>query len=303
MFKQILERVPKARTYGGIAFLVILIAVEVYATCLIPEWRKLFYGVLERKASGELAGALQFFLGVICMLIVSQGLKLYVGRTTALGIRTGITKLLLKSWVKGGLNQKVDNPAQRINEDCHLATDFFVRIGIELIISTAIVIITMWGARHNSAILIAASAYTVVICAVALIFKKPLISKEISLQRAEADHRHALSKMAIGAGDFTAKGHYENIKASTIKYLRVLLGYNIFSSTQNSLSILVPFAILSVPYFKGEINLGEFMGGVSMFELIVVNSTVLVTLFPEATKAQASWIRIKEFYKSVKEER
>lgn len=285
----------------GFGLLSVLIALEVYATYLIPEWRKFFYNVIENKDKNSLSTALMYFVILMSALIITQSLKQYIGRTTALNIRTSLTKHLLKGWVKGGELDRVDNPSQRINQDCQIATDSAIKVWIEVIISSALVIMLIFQSRHDILIVSSSIIYTLVISLAAVLFKKPLINTEILVQKAEADHRQSLSKISLGLGDFTAKESYDNVLTSVKKYLKTLLGYNIFSATQNQMSILVPWAILSIPYFNGDIKLGEFMGGVAIFELIVINSTILVSLFPDVTRAQASWVRIKEFNKSLTE--
>jgi hypothetical protein len=41
------------------------------------------------------------------------------------------------------------------------------------------------------------------------------------------------------------------------------------------------------------------MAAVSTFELIVINATILVQLYPESTKVAASWGIVNGFYKEI----
>lgn len=296
IFKEAISESPRATKKSivlGATLLVVLMAAEIYATYLIPEWRKYFYNILELRDKAALPSAIHYFIGLMLALIVTQSLKQYIGRTTALHVRTSLTTHLLKLW--GNTKVQVDNPAQRINQDCQIATDNAIKVWIEVIISASLVIMLIFQSRHDTLIVWTAIGYTLIISAVAALFKKPLISTEIALQRAEADHRETLITMA--SDPISA---YSKVRHSVKKYLNTMLGYTIFSASQNQFSILVPWAILSIPYFNGQIKLGDFMGGVAIFELIVVNSTILVSLFPDVTKAQASWIRVTEFNKLLK---
>jgi len=299
--KRVVVEAPKnirLKVALGAVALSLLIILEIYGTALIPEWRKAFYSVLEKKESGQLFGTLQSFVFLMSLLIFSQAFKQFVGRRTGQIIRTYLTDSLYKQWKVGDVN-RVDNPSQRINEDCKIATDCAIRVGTEVVISASLVILLILESMNNLKLVGSALIYTVIISLVAMLFRKPLIKSEIATQKAEADHRQVLSKISLNIEDDSAKEKFSSVLFATRKYLSTLLGYGIFSASQAQLSVIVPWLILSVPYFRGEISLGDFMSGVAVFELIVVNSTILVTLFPELTRAQASWIRIKEFYNSL----
>jgi ABC-type uncharacterized transport system fused permease/ATPase subunit len=286
----------RTRILLGCAVLIALVVLEIYGTYLIPAWRKDFYSVLEAKDASRLVGTLQYFTYVMAALIFSQSLKSYVARRTALILRTSLTGVLLFKWKKAPHRMSVDNPSQRINEDCKIATDMATKVGVEVLISACLVVMLIAESSHNMLLVGSAVGYTVLVSLLAILFRKPLINTEINTQKAEADHRQVLSGIALGIDSEEAPSRYEEILITTKKYLRTLLGYTVFSSVQGQFSILVPWAVLSIPYFQGHMSLGDFMSGVAIFELIVVNSTILISLFPEVTKAQASWIRIREFY-------
>ncbi len=289
------------KIWVGATILTALILAEVYATYLIPEWRKFFYNVLSTKDQSKIHMVLTYFCTVFGGLLITQSLKKYVGRVTALHIRTYLTNLLYNKWVTSEKHSVADNPSQRINEDCKIATDRAITVITEVLISAILVIMLIWQSRHDTAIVTSAIIYTLVISIVAALFKRPLINNEIAVQRAEADHRHTLSSIALGNSDENGQANtlYQIIVDKYKMYLKVLLGYTVFSSTQSQVSVLIPWAILAPAYFSGHMTLGEFMGSTSIFELIVANSTILVSIYPELTQAQASWIRIKEFYKSL----
>lgn len=287
----------KARVIVISAILLLIITVEIVATNSIPEFRKLFYGALENKSVTDIKGAIEFFIYLMLALTLSQGLKKFTGATLALNIRTFLTKKTTKFWRK---EKTLENTSQRINEDCKLATDLAVGIILEMVISGAIVIVLVIETWQDKSLLMAALIYTIVVSLVARLFKPKLISTEIALQRAEATHRHNISEaLVFERRDRVAASvqDYREVAARFLIHLKVLLGYNLFSSSQNNFSILAPWLLLIPLYLAGSISLGEFMAKVSQFELIVINSTILISLYPNMTKAQASWIRIREFLK------
>lgn len=278
-----------------------LIALEVYATYLVPEWKKYFYNVLEAKDKSKLVMSVVYFSALMCALIMSQSLKLYVSRLLSLSLRTIITSNL---WIRAfwrGKKHTVDNVAQRINQDVQIATDNMIRVWIEIIISTLLVFIMIINNLNNKLIVWSSVIYTIVICAASFLFKKPLINTEIGVQMAEASHRRGLiaDEQHASMFDTVSVSNFDTVKKNLRKYLNVMLGYNIFNAGQNSFSVIIPWAILSVPYFNGQTSLGDFMAGVSVFETIVINSTILVSMYPEVTKYQASLTRVNELHESL----
>jgi ABC-type uncharacterized transport system fused permease/ATPase subunit len=279
------------------ALLLLIIIAEIASTSYIPEFRKIFYGALEVKSKADIAYAVFVFIVVSSILTASQSLKRFVAATISLNLRGQLTKRLTKFWQP---HKTLENTSQRINEDTKLATELALKVLIEMVISGAIVIVLVIESRGDKILLAAALAYTVVVSIFAKFFKPKLINTEIALQRAEATHRHNLSEAIVKDNRGKLAATLQDFREVANKYtsnLRVLLGYSTFSAAQNNFSILAPWLILIPMYLLGSISLGELMSKVSKFELIVINSTILITLYPEMTKAQASWIRIKEFLK------
>lgn len=299
IFQRVWHGLPKKLFLAGLTTLILLITLEIIATTLIPYWRQFFFNVLEKKDASNFSLGIIYFLVLMGSLVVAQSLKQFIGRRTALQCRTVLTNILLTKWTKGGNFSEVDNPCQRINEDCRIATDLAVKVFIEVVISGTIVIMLVIEAMHNMHIIYGATIYTLAASAGALLFRRGLVTTEIQMQKAEADHRFALSQISLRLGDYTAVKKYEIAKNSVLIYLNRLLGFTVFSVSQGQFSVLIPWILLSVPYFKGQMSLGDFMAGVATFELIVVNSTILIQLFPEVTKAEGSWKRISTFYKSI----
>lgn len=301
MRKRLWNKFDKKKFILGSSILVSLLILEIIATSLIPEWRKHFYSVLENRDSSKFLLSITYFIALMSALTFAQSFKEYVARTTAIHWRTALTKVLLKKWTKEGDRNRVDNPCQRISEDAKLVSDLAISVAIEVIISASIVVALLATTSNQNHIITAAFIYTIAASVGAYLFKNRLVTTEIDMQKAEADHRFTLSKIAMNQDDYTAKERYLIVVERVRVYLKTLLGFSIFSATQSNVSILVPWIILSTAYFSNSINLGDFMSSVAAFELIVVNSTILIKMFPHVTKAHASWIRVRDFYKKLDE--
>lgn len=293
-------RVDKTLLYFLALTLVAIVALEIFATQAIPYVREVFYTALDKRDLEGFHTGLLLFVGMYGTFILSQGFKLGVARRAALVVREAMSKVLLKAWVtsKGSL-EGIDNPDQRIADDVRIATDTFIKVGLEFFISGVLVIILLIQAMGHPQIAVAAVVYTLVICILAAKFRKPLIKAEINVQHKEADYRLSLVKISLNQGDFTAKQNLAQVVERVKRQLLLLTGFSVFSATQNSFSVFVPWLLLAPGLFAGTLTLGEFMANTALFELIVVNSTIAVTLYPDITKTESAWIRVRKFFDSI----
>jgi len=294
MLRKVWDRLPKVR-FGLLALsLLMVVSVEIAATCLIPEWRDTFYQVLQVKDQASFPTAIGLGLVLFLVLGLAQGLKTWVGQLTSFLIRTASSKLLFKTWVKG--ERQAKNYTQAMTESLRQATELYLEISVEIVISISIVISLLIVNMHNPLILISSLLYTAVASGIATLFNKPMITSNSEWQVAEGSYREALSDIYNDRGDFSSKYKWLSLTEAYYKYIKVTMYFVLFSRLKGSLSSMVPYIILASSFFSGAMTLGEFMGGVATFELIVVNATILMLLYPKLTQARASYRIIKNFY-------
>jgi ABC-type uncharacterized transport system fused permease/ATPase subunit len=181
------------------------------------------------------------------------------------------------------------------------ATELFLEIAVEVIISGTIVVSLVIMSLDNPPILIAATAYTVGMTLVAWLFNKPMIASDMGWQSEEGEFRETITMVCEGTDCYTFKERLARVTAAYYRYIKVVMYFTLFSRVKAALGQLVPYIILSYPFFAGDITLGQFMKGVGTFELIVINSTILLVLYPKLTKAKASYNISKAFYEEVKD--
>jgi vitamin B12/bleomycin/antimicrobial peptide transport system ATP-binding/permease protein len=276
-----------------IAALLALIGIEIAATVAIPQWRGFFYDGIEAKNHSIYIEGLWYFAALSLAFIVSQGFKQYTVQKLGLVWRTALNDTLLARWRASG-RVNLDNPDQRISEDTNLASSLFLELAVEVIISAAI-IVGLIGSMSVTLIYMSA-AYAVGVTVLAYLFHRPLIDREKALQRAEADYRYNLALTASGQPEGDFKGLYEFVIAKYTRLINITLGFNLFSRTKGSVLSIVPLIMLVPLYFEGHISFGDIMKGAGQFDLLVINATILVVMYPRVTKALASYERIKEFY-------
>lgn len=298
MFKQIYEKADKSKVWWLAGTLIAVVITEIVLTVLIPAWRQSFYNLLELKVRDSFAVNLGYFSALMIGLGAAQGLKIWVGQLLSFEFRKAGSKILLKAWVKGPM--EASNYSQAQTEGLRNATELYLSIVVEAVISASIVIFLVMSNIHNMPIVVASLIYTAGVSVIAVLFNRPLTKADVHWQEAEGKYREALGDIANGRGDFSSKSKFLVVIETYYKYVSTVMCYRLFSQMKGSLASVVPYILLASPYFTGAITLGTFMAGVSTFELIVINATILTVLYPTLTKARASYAIVNKFFKEIK---
>mgnify|MGYP003519883345 FL=1 len=297
MLKKIYEKLPKTKVSVLATTLISIIVVEITLTCLIPIWREHFYNILQTLNVDMFYTSLTYFAALMLGMGAVQGLKTWIGQLLSFQIRQAATKVLFKPWVKG--KRAVKNYSQAMTESLRNSTELYLEIIVEVIISGAIVVGLIVSNIHNMPVIVASIIYTAAVTLMAALFNKPLVNSDAGWQEAEGNFREAIGNIANGNEDFTSKQKFAVLINSYYTYIRVVMYYTLFSRVKSSASAIIPYLLMAGPYFAQAITLGDFMSSVAVFELIVINSTILTMLYPKLTKARASYKLSKEFYQGV----
>jgi len=295
--KESLKGSNKPKLIGFTSILLFLIGVEIAATISIPLWREYFFDGVEAKDYDVFVKGMWYFAGLMLAFVFSQGFKLFTIQKLALEWRTSLNNMLVKRWKAAHL-VNVDNPDQRISEDTNIASMLAIELAVEVVISGSIIVGLVGG--MSSTLLTLSAIYTVVICILAAFFHRPLINTEKNLQRAEASYRFEMAKISADGKNRPLQDKYDTVVKRYTRLINVSLGFSLFSRAKGNLMNLIPYMLLVPMYFAGDIGFGEIMKGVSQFDLLVINATILIVLYPKVTKALASYERIKEFYEDLK---
>lgn len=276
--------------------LVVAVAVEVVMTVMIPEWRKFFYDILERKDEGQFVLAMWYFVGMVGLMGLAQSFKSWLAQSLGAVIRNALTKILFKRWVRSDM--AAPNYTQAMTVSVKDMLENALEISIEVVISACIVVGLILS-MDNSLILWSAIGYTVAVSVLALVFNKPLIHSNKDLQSSESVLRETICASANGNHRHTFKDDLATSMKYYARYVRILLGYGSFYKVKSYLSVLIPYFILAGSYFAGVISLGDFMSGVGAFELFVINTTLLLSYYPKLMQCRASYVIVEDFYKEI----
>ena len=149
-------------------------------------------------------------------------------------VREAQTKYMFRKWVHG--DKTAPHYTQAMTEAVRNSTEIYLEILVEIIISLAIVIALILANLHSPLILATAMGYTVLVSLVAILFNRPLISKDMEWQRAEGLFRENLTNIANGSNDYTYSSKWTSVSQCYAKYITTLMNLTLFTRMKVSLS-------------------------------------------------------------------
>lgn len=297
MITKIYKKLPKSSLYLTLTSLILIVITEIFLTCYIPEWRNGFYTMMKDKVESQFVYQLTLFFGLYIGLGFVQGIKVWVGQQLSFLIRIALSKVTLKYAVNCEDMKTLPAYSQAMTGAIQNSTELYLRVLVEIIISASIVVMLFFVNIHQPIILGIAALYTVGVSAIAYLFQKPLTVTDRKWQEEESAYREAIVTIANGKGDYTAKGKFLKLAEAYYKYIRTQMYFQLMSRLKGAIGSIIPYFLLGTAYFKGDIDFGEFMAGIATFELIVINATIFIQMYPDFVKAKASQLIVKEFMK------
>lgn len=260
--------------------LILIIIAEALLTSLLPYSKGEFYSSLETKVL-IVTYLVYFFINSFGIDLV-QSVKGYCVTRFALKKRAEHTDYLVKKEIKR--KRDIDNVPQRIQEDIKLMYTNRYLVTVEYFISGLILVgIVVFNLNHywliGSALL-----YACITIGIAYLFNGKLIGAEKQVQKTEANFRkNHLVMDVFGLAN----------KASLLA-AKINLHFTVFTKLQNAIVLVLPFILLLPGYLSGSIEFGDLIKIATMFQLIVCNANVLISLFPKLVIGKASKERVEE---------
>lgn len=299
MYKDIWQAIPRKAFWLGLSVLAVLLIAEIAGTALIPTTRKLVIDSLMAYNWNFFVIAVGMSLGNSLVLSGAQSLKLWSTYRVAFIIREAATKFLLFKWAKVGWHSNISTPAGRINDDIRLATEQLLGTSVEVVISVVIVLSLLVSILKWPFLAAAAVVYSVASISIAGLFKSKMISIKDDLLSAEAAQRQVLTRLTPFQTDLNLDGLWFALKHQYRRCIDINRNYRMFNAIQSAIMYSLPFMIMAPGYFAHHYTLGEVTQGTLTFDLLVLNSTIWVQLYPQIIEAQTSLKRVKEMYQDV----
>lgn len=297
MISSIYKKLNRRKFVATSTLLLLVVAVEIALTCYIPEWRNGFYTIMKDRHEALFLGSIITFFFLYLGLGAAQGTKVWIGQLVSFQVRAALSKITLKKFVKLAPEDHTAAYSQAMTQAIQNSTELYLRVSVEILISAAIVIALVMANIDQPIIIGVAALYTAGASLIAYLFQKPLTVTDKAWQVAESDYREAIVTIANGKGDYTAKGKFLRLVDTYYKYVRTQMYFQLMSRIKGAVGSIIPYFLLGSAYFSGHLDFGAFMAGIATFELIVINATIFIMMYPDFVKARASQQILKEFMK------
>jgi vitamin B12/bleomycin/antimicrobial peptide transport system ATP-binding/permease protein len=259
----------------------------------------------------------QFVLFFLLLTLVGVS-KTFIEERLGLLLRRGLTEFLIENYLAGRAylrltaHPEVDNPDQRITEDVKTFTAnalSFVLIVINSALSFFVMAHILRGISPR--LVWAAAVYAALGSLITVVIGKRLVSLNIDQLHKEADLRFELVRTREHA-EAIALQHDEarqgprllvRLKIVVENMQRIiarnaLLG--LFTTTFNSLIVVVPILIVAPLVIRGEQEIGKVTQAVDAFRFVVNAFSVLVTEFPRLTLLTAVLARLAQLTAAIR---
>lgn len=266
--------------------LLIIIGVSIWIQVVIPDMRGSFYDALMHKDPHYYSFFMVFMGALLTYYVIDSFRPLIVG---LVGLET---RLWIMEKVTGKPVCMQENTCGRISCD----VKNFVESVFTVVLDVTIAFFATLGliGQVHPALFWYAVGYTVLVTLLALIFNKPLTSTQYAIQASEQTFRTDIRTLLENNGQEKINALYNYVYSTTVKCLGVMTAFKTFASIKMLFGVAIPFFVLIPLYMQGTIDFKVLIGGVTTFDLLVSNTTVLVNLYPYITSSMASWKRIKE---------
>lgn len=268
-------------TIKWVALLVFIIVGEVVTTSLAPMLTGKLFSAIEAKLPETVWVILWVFVVNSVSLELFQSFKCWAIVKTQISSRIVVTKELYE------LSDRMPSGAQRVQEDIKMYLQNKLTGVSEIAISVLIVLFLVIVNLHNYYLMLSIVIYTAIVVLFAKLFNKSLRTAENSVQETESEFRDELrqTKTMSKFCNVTSANSYAN---------KTRLLFTLFSRSVNNVMYFLPYFALLPFYFDGTMSLGDFMQISRTFTLAVMNTTIVVTLYPTLTVSQACYDRIQE---------
>ena len=314
------------------AFIVISLKIVLIKISLeMIGWNKNFYNALEKYNLQEVVNQIGVFILLTILGAITFLMSDYLRKMTVIIWRKVLNDTILDHWINNKtywfLNNKqdeIDNPEQRIAEDCQLFVDKLTNEGfsfITQIIGLVTYFILLWQITDNFVLSfnllgfdISLSHYMVWLAPIYVIIcsylthwlGNPLKSLLIQQQHKEADYRFALTRfreskepIALLNGEKVEREilaqHFSDIMTNWYQLIKRQLFLGCFTRPYNLTVLQIPTFFALPIYLIGKVSLGSLMQISKTFSNVVVNLSWFIFNYNNLAELTACSHRLCQF--------
>ncbi|MFC3057989.1 ABC transporter ATP-binding protein/permease [Paenirhodobacter populi] len=312
--------------WGGLAVYGVVLALQflgVWISVRLIAWNKAFYDALEQM---DAAGALHQ-IGVFGLWIAASAAAFLAGdwlrKRLLMRWRANLTRRALDLWVSGraywylrpGMSPgAIDNPDQRVAEDCRLFVNRLLIESLDLITNVVALVsyvtllwalssfpLQLWGVGIPRYMVWAAFLYVALSSVVTHLLGRPLKSAIFTQEKREADFRHALIQLRENANAIAVAGGepaetrrlnrlFAAVRGNWNLLIRRELVLGLFARPYFQTVLRIPTFLALPAYFAGTVTLGGLMQLASAFS----NVTTTLSWFIFSYRDLAEFVAVSE---------
>lgn len=317
----------------GLALFVAVVALKlggVYATLRIISWTKDFYSALEAVDAQAALTQIGVF-GIIVLLNSIRELSAqYLNKLVLIRWRRSLTEAVRDKWLSnkaylglGGSGGGVDNPDQRIADDCRLFVSGMLSEALDLITNIVAIfsyVALLWQLSSFPLslafigidfeipryMLVAAFVYVALCSLLTHVLGSPLKKLYVEQQRREADFRFALARMrsnvdeiALLGGEAAERQTLDNRFGAIVGNWRRLINRELilscFTYPYQHTVLRIPLFVALPSFLAGAVNFGGLMEVSSAFSSVVTTLSWFIFSYRDLADLVAASSRLDGF--------
>ena len=288
------ERIDKKSLLYRSIPLAIILGLEIATTSFLPYTKKTVMDSLIGMDWDSFLWFLAISFFNMLILLTVQGFKGWICQKLAFLGRETLMDIVKEPWIKKKGKTDLSTPDVRLNDDTAIATEIGLRVFIEVVISVTIVASLLFTILKWPLLFWSAIIYSGASILMAILFKTPMITKRYILSDEEGKHRTELA--AIQDKQVYRTERWSNLRDAYNKYILISRNYSLFHAGQTAILYSVPFLLMAPDLFAHKITVGDIVQGTLTFDLLVINATIWVSLYPSIIAARTAFLRVKEMY-------
>ncbi|MGR3793014.1 ABC transporter ATP-binding protein/permease [Vannielia sp. SX4] len=319
------------------AVVLALIFVDLWVDVQMISWVRRFYDALEQLDLPAALRELWFFFVLVGSSAAIFLASDYLRNLLLLRWREQLTSEALDAWTSGnafwhlrpGLSAEgIDNPDQRVAEDCRSFISLLLSLTLDLVgrLAGIITYVTiLWsltdfvlsfslfgfGIEIPRYMVWAAFIYVLVSSLITHYMGKPLKSLYFRQERREADFRHALVQLRDNASEIAqAQGapaerrrldrRFQGIRQNWFRLIRRELILGLFTRPYFQTVLRVPIFFAMPAYFAGSVTFGGLMQLSSAFMRVTTTLSWFIFNYPQLAQFVAVSQRLDEMFRNAR---
>jgi len=314
-----------------LAAVLALIGAGIEINLRLIAWNADFYDALEAVDGAAIWRQVVVFVAIIAVYVVQLTVTEYLQQRLAMHWRQGLTRHALDRWLGDKAywrlalqppGARIDNPDQRIAEDCRLFVERLLALSlglVENVVGLVTFVAVLWALSPSLEFSIgeldvsiphymvwAALLYVALSSGMTHLLGNPLKAIQAERQRVEADFRYGLVRLrddadavALLDGEAAERrmldGRFAAIVANWGRLIRRELLLGSFTRPYMHSTMQVPIFIALPGYIAGALTLGGLMQVRSAFQRVVWSASGFIFSYEKIAELRAAAQRLENF--------